>query len=854
MLKKWSFWVFLTLFFCSPLARAQDTLGSEQLFSPSLAQKFYEIAYELANSEDINGPKIEQAVVFLTATPELDNRANYVHPVLIKLVTQYPGRDYSEMVYNSLARYLDKSADFEPARQAVQYLLERLNSREQREQLLADLLQNLSGKNTCFDSELATLLGLLVAEKADANTAQVYFMQAFNSNKYNKLAFEKLVELSPEQIAPAIYLEHLRLMLGENPLDLEAALAFARYAEQIQLYETATDAYEYCSQLFSYLYPSQELPPYIYLPWTLNSYNTQRNQHNCLQIASLLRQSERFDLFVEAIAGKASLKIGDTEQANRIFQAAEEKINNQSSTPVLSGAEGINSQSIAWFYCFASPDANKALDWANRAYAAEPNSATAAAILAYSLVMNGQKDWAKPLIDNYEHNQISDLALARIQLADANADANKDSAVETLKSAIAKDPASLEAELAKEILSSIGGEYLPPIDPDMTLMALRSSFGQELVPEFTKPEKIISAQLNVRGSDFSYGSSLDSTVAITNISSEPLVVSDDGLFTGNIRVDANITGDLNKNIPNLASVKIRPASPIKPGTSFFVPLHLPTGEFSKLLLTHPQASVDIEFTLYLDPVTTGQGQIISRIPGLKPAIVTIKRHKVEIIDSFLKNRVGSLSKGQPGQKIKTAQLFIGLLMEQQAMAGLKPPYQFTYTDSMPSLLKSALLHSLASDDWAVKVHIMTDMTSLTLDYEFINALSENLNDTHWPVRLMAIYLLAKNQDGSFAKVLDWAAKYDSSKFVRDMAVALGGTPPPPPQQPAEPNSPANGASHPQADQLTQGSPQQQSPALGGTAPQSVKPANPPTQGRPQQQSPQRQYQQQPMEPNKQNRY
>jgi hypothetical protein len=798
MLKKWSFWGFSILLFCSSLVWAQDTLDSERLFSPSLGQNFYEIAYELANPEDINGPKIEQAVVFLTATMELDSRANYVHPVLIKLVTQHPGRDYSEMVYNSLTKYLDKSADFEPARQAVQYLLERLNSREQREQLLGDLLRTLGGKNACFDSELATLLGLLVAEKADANAAQVYFMQAFNSNKYNKLAFAKLVELVPEQIAPAIYLEHLRLALDENPLDLEAALAFAQYAEQVQLYQTAADAYEYCAKLFSYLYPSQELPPHIYLPWTLNSYNTQRNQHNCLQIASQLRQSGRFDLFAEAIAGKAALKIGDTEQANRILQAVEEKINNQSSIPVLSGIEGaeaINSQSIAWFYCFASPDANKALHWANKAYSAEPNSATAAAILAYSLVMNKQIEWATSLIDKYEHNQIADLTLAQIQLADGQ----RDLAIETLKSAIARDPGLLEAELAKEILGRNGGEYVPPIDPDITLMALRSSFGQAIVPEFTKPEKIISAQLNVRGSDFSYGSNLDGIIAITNISSEPLVVSDDGLFTGNIRVDANLTGDLNKMIPNLASVKIRPASPIKPGTSFFVPLHLPTGELRHLLLTHPQASVDIEFTLYLDPVTTDQGRIISSIPDLKPATVIIKRHRIEIIDSFLKNRIGSLTRGQQGQKIKTAQLFIGLLMEQYAMAGLKPLYKFTHTDSMPPLLKSALLNSLASDDWAVKVHIMADMTSLPLDYEFINALSENLNDTHWPVRLMAIYLLAKNQNSSFTKVLDWAAKYDSSKFVRDMAVALGGTPPPPPP----PQEPAN--------QPTQGSPQQQSP-------------------------------------------
>lgn len=800
MLKKWSFRVFSIILFCSTLAWAQANVDSEQLFSPSLAQKFYDIAYEMANSEDINGPKFNQALLFLTATAELDSRANYVYPLLIKIIAQNPvEQDYSMMVYNALARYLDKSADFEPARQAVQYLLERLNSREQREQMLMYLLQNLSGKNDCFDSELATLLGLLVAEKADANNAQAYFMHAYNSNKYNKLAFEKLVELVPKQIPPAIYLEHLRLMLGENPLDLNAAIAFAQYAEQLQLYQTAADAYEYCAQLFSYLHPSQQLPSYIYLPWTLNSYNTPRNQHNCMQIASQIRQSGQFDLFAEAIAGKAAMKIGNTEQANQIFQTAEEKINNQSSTPVTSPDKEINSQSIAWFYCFASPDANKALQWANKAYSAEPNSPMTASILAYSLVMNKQIDLATSIIDKYEHNQIADLTLALIKLTEGQ----KDSAFETLKSAIAKDPGSLEAELAKEILGRNGGEYVPPIDPDITLMALRSSFGQAIVPVFVKPDKIISAQLNFRGSDFSYASNLDATVAITNISSEPLVVSDDGLFTGLIRIDANITGDLNKNIPNLVSPKIRPASPIKPGTSFFVPLHLPTGELKNLLLKHPQASVDIEFTLYLDPLTTDKGRIISSIPDLKPATVTIKRHKVEIIDSFLENRIGSLTRGQQGQKIKTAHLFIGLLMEQYAMAGLKPLYKLTYTDSMQPLLKSALLNSLNLDDWAVKVHIMTDMTSLPMNYDFLNALSENLNDTHWPVRLMAIYLLAKKQDSSFTKVLDWAAKYDLSKLVRDMAVALGGTPPPP--------QPQQQANQPQSQQQSQRQPQQQYP-------------------------------------------
>ncbi|MFA5240330.1 MAG: hypothetical protein WC476_11585 [Phycisphaerae bacterium] len=777
MLKKRLFLLtFAMLNFCPFQAWAQDASDSERYFSPSLGQKFYEIAYELANpvqsDKDINGPEVEQAVTFLNATLELDNRANYVYPLLIKLAAQRsPERDYSDMVYNSLVKYLDKSADFEPARQAVQYLLERLDSREQREKLLTDLLQSLGGKNNRFDSELSTLLGLLLTEKADTNTAQSVFIRALDSDKYNKLAFAQLTALMPEQISPVMYLEHFRFALTENPLDLEAAMAFARYAEQTQLYQTAADAYKHCAELFAYLYPSQPLPPYIYLPWMLSNYNTPRNQHDCLQIASQLRQDGRFDLLAEAIAGKAAAKIGNTEQANQIFQAAEQKINNQPSL--------INNQYIAWFYCFASPDVNKALDWANKAYSAEPNSPMASALLAYSLVMNEQIDWAKPLIENYEHNQIADLTLAMIQLAQGE----RDLAIETLKSAIAVDPGSLEAEHAKEILSRNGGEYMPPMDPDITLSALRGTFGEAIVPTFVKPDTIISARLNFRGSEFSYGVGFDSTVAITNNSSEPLVISDDGLFTGSIRVDVNITGDLNKYIPNLVSLKIRPASPVRPGGSIFVPLHLPTAELRHMLLTYPQASVKIEFTLYLDPVTTNEGRIISGIPDLKPTVGTITRSGIDLTGRYLRNRLDSLTKGQQGQKIKTAQLFAGLLAEQYAMAGREPLYKFVNADWMPTMLKSALVYNLtSSDDWTVKVNAMADMTSLLLDYEFINALSANLNDTHWPTRLMAMYLLAKNPNSNFTKVLDWTAKYDSSTLVRDMAIALGGTPPPPPDQ------------------------------------------------------------------------
>ncbi|MHC4424190.1 MAG: hypothetical protein ACYSWR_05920, partial [Planctomycetota bacterium] len=290
-----------------------------------MGQRFYEIAYELANSEHVTEQQVEQAIIFLSATMKLDSRGKYAHPILIRLATQESTRDYSKLVAELLTSYVDEAADLEVITEAIAYLLEQSNSREEREKTLEQMLRSLGGKNEVVGSELASLLGVLMAEKADLKTAQSLLMQAYKANEYNRLAFTKLTELVGEQIHPAAYLEQLRLRLRENPLDMEAAMEFAEYAERLGLYETATGAYEYCGSLFRFLHPSEVLPRYVYLPWTISSYNTQRSQHKCLQLASDLRHNGGFDLFLEAVAGKAAAKIGNQLQANQILKAAEDK-------------------------------------------------------------------------------------------------------------------------------------------------------------------------------------------------------------------------------------------------------------------------------------------------------------------------------------------------------------------------------------------------------------------------------------------------------------------------------------------------------------------------------------------------
>ncbi len=754
----------------------------ELLSSSSVSRKFYEIAYELAKPEQVRGPELEQAIAFLTAAMKLDQNAKSIRPLLIEFAARESMRDYSSLVQQMLVDYVDEFADLEVVRKAIGYLLERANSREEREQLLERMLGTLGSKNSILGSEIATMLGVLKAEKADKEAATFYLMQAYRSNRYNKTAFARLIEAAPDQIGPVVYLERLRLALRENPSDIDAAIAFAEYAEQLQLYEIASAAYQYCADLFDYLYPLEALPARIYLPWAISSYNTRQDQSQCLQIVGRIREHGTFDLRLEAIAAKAAIKLGDTESAARTFEAIQQKTQERLQQPVGSpvGTSPADSNDIqqdlieqfAWFYCFALPIPDKAVLWANEAFSKQ-NSPVTSALLAYALVMNEQMEWARPLINNSERNQIADLTLAQIQLAEGQTDA----AMETLSAAIARDPGSFAAERCKEILAQRGREYVPPVSPDAALASLEVSIGETLVPNFIPPEQAISAQLDIRGSDFPYGSEFGGTVVVTNNSSEPLVISDDGLFKGNIRIDAEISGDLSRKIPNLVFTKIQAAFLVEPGRSILIPLKLMTGELRRTLLIFPQATLSIEFTLYIDPVLTSDGSIANRLTKINPGRARIERPGVELTTKYLQDQFKSISTAHIEQKIKTAQLFIGLLVEQHAMPH-EPLYKHMSADWVAPLLRSALTHESGlllhpgRDEWGVKVYTMAEMLLLPLDHELIKAVAENLNHSKWPVRMMAMYLLAVKQKGVFDKVLDWTVQNDPSQSVRDMASAL----------------------------------------------------------------------------------
>jgi hypothetical protein len=760
--KSLKLWTILIISACAGISAAQT------LSSTLAAEALFQTGYQLCTRENVTLSQAKQAMILFNAALMLDGRADYVPPEIINLAGRYPQGDFSPLVKTALEKYLEigHSADLEVASKAVQYLLEKLGTREERQQLLQTMLDKYGNMNPFFASELATQLGLLSTETADTASAQKFLLYAISLNGYNKLAFNTLVQTAQndKQSLPDIaYLNSLRLAVRTNPLDVASAYNFSRLAESLGLYGPSAAGYKYCIQANNYVNSSNTYSPEYYRPWALNAMNA-RNYRLCFSILQQVRGFGVFDVMVEAITGVSAKESEDKGQGTTILNTIK-----HNAAQILAGqlqATPTQLQDYAWYYAFVEDSNADALTWATKAYDADNNSVNAQAFLSYALVINGQQDLAKPMLKKIgTTTQVA--AMAKAAIFDANG--NDSNAIELLKAAVASAPGTFEAKKAKEMLKKLGSEYVPPVNAGAMETALANEYGQNYFSEFMAPDKMISVSLKTSGNAFSYGSALDAQLVILNNYTEPMIIGPDSIVKGVIRTDLRVTGDLTYKMEEYIVRTVQPAYEIKPGSALFVPLKLTEGKLRPILDCYPQANLNLEITVYLDPQKARNGNL-KNIFGTDPVKVIVKRRKLELDTLYLQQRFDALKSGKQGQKIKSVQLFAGLLAEQQKLADMKNRYKFLYCE--PGLLTSAIAKCMGEDDWVLKVETMTALQDVNLDYRLVDAISEQLDYKAWPVRLLAVFTLADEQGANFQPVLKWVSTNDTQELVKDMATEL----------------------------------------------------------------------------------
>ncbi len=748
-----------------------NTAEPQTLFSPVAGELFTQLGNNLLAGHP---EEVDVAMTFLQAGILLDEQSAMGYEQFLRGAGRAYGsrQDYSDTILLSLRRYLGQKADLEIAVQALNRVIENVNSRPERESLLGRLLGQIAQADPVFGSEVATQLGLYAVEKADYATAIKHFEYAWQLNPYNLLACDKLHELRPPQADAAAISDKLiclRLKLAVNPTDLRAVVEFGQTAYSAELYELAADAFEYAASLYAWFRPNAPLNDDILIGWAESCYFVPSRRTHCIALAEQVRRAGRFNLAVESIAAMAAEKLIESDPNKGQILST---IASEAEQLLITGAQDVSPIQMGWFYCFVRENPEKALAWCNKAFTQSPEDPTVKSLTAYALLLNRQDDLARQYSEVVGGNvPAATLTLARLDIQNDQ----KQRAVERLKKTLNSYLPLAVRNKAVELLKQCGVEYTRDTSPEPTRKSLTDQFGDKVIPAFVSPDKLFSARLSFNGPEFSYGNVIEAQMVVVNTGSMPLVIGRQGLLTGRYRVDAEIRGDLNVKLPRLLEGTFRPSRPILPGESVSVRLEVNTGELTRILFTHPQVSVDVKFSVYLDPAEIGDGIIASSVKGVNAIEGTVRRKGVVLSQEFVVQRLDALAKGQEGQKIRAAELFAGLYAEQLAYRSGKVLYRHIQAES--SLLTDAVRRAVLDENWKVRVNTLIFLSehSVPLDYAMTLSVSENLNHELWPVRLAAMWLLANQQKSSFQSVLDWSAQNDPFWLNRRLAIALGGS-------------------------------------------------------------------------------
>lgn len=765
--------IFLILCIVLCMNSLQQVRGaSSDLYSPSSASELSQMAMDIYHSDPLNPDALEEAMTLLEAALSLNANSQEAWENLLRVggAAKVSPNDYSQEMRTALRKYVDARSNLAVAQEAVAYLIDSLNSRPEREELLSRLIYYFQEKNPPLVSRMLTYLSLLTVERGDFTTAQNLLLRAIQADPYNRQAFTNYMDLAArgtEGVNPAAVAIQYRRALTANPYDLSAAVIYADYLRRYGVYDLAAEAYEYCAELFKYLDSSAVLPEQIFRPWILVCLQSEAQVSECERIARLVRNSGRFDLTVEGAAGMAALKRGQTDQAQHIWQHAAARAEER----LKSGAADttVTPERLAWFYSFVWTQPEKALAWAHEAYTLRPENAETVALFAYALVLNEQDDVAEEYLAKLDtEHPVAQAARARM----LRRGGKEGQATELLKQVAGQGPDTFIGLRAIELLGEMDSDYFPEVPAETVSSQLMSTFGDRVIPEVKDPGERLEMKINLSGRQILYGGEMNGRVVIENTGGQDLVIRDHSMFTGWIRVDAQVRGDLNVSIPKLIEMRLVPGQPIGPGQYASMEVNLLTGKLRELLLTFPQADVEVEFTMWLDPITMPDGSTQNRLKGLSPVRQVVSRNRTAVDSEFLIQRLDLLKSGSEGQKARAAMLFAGLLAEQAAAEARGVPY--TYMKVEPKVLADALKKLLKDSDWKVQFQTLAALAEVRvpIDSNLVQTVSGLLNSEQWPVRLGAMIVLSRFESQNFQAVLKWQAQNDATQINQRMARAL----------------------------------------------------------------------------------
>jgi len=787
--------------------------------------------------------RIRQSSVFLQAATELDpTNADAWYDLLVLLMSETindPG-----LALDALYKYSDLAPEDElPVQGWIRYRLNSLNDRWSREYFLEKNILPLLGSFAPIQSDVYVQLGILALEKgfvegvrgkdaAETIGARQYFGAAFDAYIYNDEALARMLqlpmqqirqdennvltesqrELLQEQIQDARDLRgalRWRLRLRNNPYDLQAVLSLLDVLTELGQDKLALDYYDHAYKLMAMAAPQggdeqQKLKEEISLKHLLSAYNSQEYRL-AIQVAEDALQQKKNDLLVSGIMVRAMRKLG-------LPEASTEKISKEAADLAVAnlgsrqGPDRIDALTeLTWYFCFISPDAVRALDYAQQVVTAQPDFARGKAVLAYAYILNKMPEKARELLSDNTDKSDPVIALTWAYIHQAQNDLQ--SAYEVLKD-VKSSSAGILTEEIKILLqqlkpageptglasrdraidtAGIAGPATQPRQVGQTTQADQAAQSDVIVSTFeqtfdnkdlrivVEPEKFVGCYLRLDKDVYNHGEPIMARLYLTNIGEIDLAMGPGSFLDPHVLITAQVKPVSDKDSPGVAGASVATTMVLSHryllqrrllsvNRSNIVSESLNIGPLRQLLEQHPQQSYQITFGAILDPAADGKGGYAGRIAAIQPKPVTITRKGFIPTQKRLAGQLKFLRSGSEEERIKTVQLLSGLLLEAQLAGQGQLAYKPHPIDEKN--IRELIGKNLAHDDFRVRAWSAYALRQLpvTAGDKEMETRAALLSDTNWLVRLLDMLSLEPLVD--LTGYLSWSNDFDANPIIK----------------------------------------------------------------------------------------
>jgi hypothetical protein len=790
--------------------------------------------------------RIRQSSVFLQAATEMDpTNAGAWYDLLVLLMSETindPG-----LAMDALYKYSDlESEDELPVQGWIRYRLNSLNDRWGREYFLEKNMLPLLGSFAPVQSDVYVQLGILALEKGvvenvsgkdgtQTTGARQYFGTAFNTYIYNDEALARTVQLPAQQIREDdnnVLTEsqrefqqkqiqdfqdlrnalRWRVRLRNNPYDLQAVLSLLEVLTETGQHKLALGYYDHAYRLMA-TDPRQGSPEQkklkeeVSLKHLLSAYNSQEYRL-AIQVAEDTLQQNKDDLLVSGMMVCAMKKLG-------LPEASTEKISREAADLAVAnlgkqqGQDRIDAlKELAWYFCFISPDAVRALDYAQQVVNAQPEFARGKAVLAYAYILNKMPEKARELLNDNADKSDPVVALTWAHIHQAGDDPQ--SAYEVLK-VVKSNSAGILTEEIKILLqqlkpaseptgltgpagqgrpgdtAGLAGQANPTstarqanqtgqtTQDDIIVSTFDQMFDNKDLRIVVEPEKFIGCYLRLDKNVYNYGEPIMAKLYLTNIGEIELSMGPGSFLDPHVLITAQVKPVSDKDNPGAgvsssATTMIlshryplqKRLLPVNRSNIVSEPLNI--GQLRQLLDRHPQQSYQITFGVILDPAPDEKGGYTGRIAAIQPKPVTVTRKGFIPAQKRLAGQLKFLRSGSEEERIKTVELLGGLLAEAElarhGQLGYKPhPID---ENNIRELIDKNLAHS----DFRVRAWSTYALRQLpvTAGGKEVEKQAELLSDAHWLVRLLDMLALEPQVD--LTGYLSWSSDFDANLIVK----------------------------------------------------------------------------------------